>query len=281
VAREIYLNGRIVPFEEASISPDERALQFSESVYEVVRAYGGRSLEMGRHMRRLIASAEYLGIDLRPDVEEIAAQCEELLRRSGLAEALIYIQVTTGATPRAHLRPDGLSPTILATVSATPPTPERWVRQGMTAITVPDERWARCHVKTTMLLVNTTAKKRAVELGQDDAIFIRDGFVTEATAGNIFAVFGDLLVTPPKSNYILHGITRELLIEIARETGIPCEEGPLPQAALYRADELILTGTAFEALAIVAVDGKPVGTGRPGSMTARLSESFRQRATRG
>src|SRR5665811_876190 len=148
MSREIYINGRIMPFEEASISPDDRTVQFSESVYEVIRAYGGHLLEMGRHMRRLVASAEYIGVDMRSTVGELTAQSEELLRRSGLADALIYIQVTTGASPRAHLRPGGLAPTILATVTPTPPTPARWIKEGISVITVPDERWARCHVKT-------------------------------------------------------------------------------------------------------------------------------------
>jgi D-alanine transaminase len=274
---EIYLNGRIMPSEAASISPDERGLQFSESVYEVIRTYDGRPFEMERHMRRLVASAEYIGVDLRPIVGEITASCDELLRRSGLSDALVYIQVTSGAAPRSHLRPDGLTPTILATVRATPPVPERWTSEGISTITVPDERWARCHVKTTMLLVNTNAKKQAAVLGHDDAIFIRDGFVTEATAGNVFAVFGGLVVTPPKSNYILHGITREVLIEVAREMGISCEEGPIPQSALYQADELILTGTAFELAAITAVDGRSVGSGRPGEVLGQLSSAFGRR----
>lgn len=278
MAREIYLNGSIVPFEQAGISPDDRGFQFAESVYEVVRSYNGRFLGMDRHLQRLIASAEYLGLDLRDRVGEISDRSEELLRRSGLADALVYIQVSTGATPRSHLRPDGLSPTILAMVSPAAPLPERWLRDGISVMTVPDERWARCYVKTTMLLVNTTAKKMAAERGHDDAVFVRDGFVTEITAGNIFAVFGGRLLTPPKSNYILHGITREILIETAREMDVPCKEGPLPLSALYEADELIMTGTAYELVPITSVDGHAVGDGRPGKMVSRLLDAFQRRA---
>ncbi len=278
MTREVLLNGQFVPAEVAAVSFEDRGVQFAESVYEVLCTYRGRPFEMDRHLRRFKASAEAIGIDLEPMLNDLAAKSLELLRRSGLQEALIYLQVTSGTAPRLHLRPEGLVPTVIATVSPTAPVPERWRQQGISAITVPDDRWARCYVKTTMLLPNTTAKRRAVAEGADDAIFVRDGFVTEASAANVFAVLRGMLTTPPKSNYILHGITREVLLELAGELGIPTVEGPLPVERLPEAEEIFMTGTAFELVSVTMLNGKTVGTGRPGPLAARLTEAFWKRA---
>lgn len=277
MSMEVLLNGRFVPYREATVAVEDRGFQFSESVYEVIRVYRGRPFEMERHMRRLQASADAIGLALKPGIDELAAAAGELLRRSGLQEAFIYLQATTGAAPRIHLRPEGLEPTVLAMVTPATPPPQRWLAEGISAITVPDDRWARCYVKTTMLLPNTLAKRRAAEAGCDDAIFVRDGFVTEATAGNVFALVGGTLATPPKSNYILHGVTREVVLELAAEMGMPAAEGPMPVEKLYEAEEVILTATGFDLLPITTVDGKRIGAGRPGAVFARLLDAYRRR----
>lgn len=275
---EVLLNGRFVPYEEAVVPVDDRGFQFAESVYEVIRVYRGQPFEMERHMRRLRASLGAVGIDLGDRLEELPSQCLELLSRSGLREAAIYVQVSSGAAPRSHLSPPGLSPNVVAIVSPASPPPEEVRQKGIRVITVPDDRWARCYVKTTMLLPNTTAKRRAAEVGCQDALFIRDGFLMESTAGNAFAVLDGTLRTPPKSNYILHGITREVLLELARSEQIPCVEDPIPLTRLYDADELFITGTVSELVPIVMVDGKPIGTGRPGPMFTRLLGLYRRYA---
>ena len=279
MSMEVLLNGRFVPYREATVAVDDRGFQFSESVYEVIRVYRGRPFEMERHMRRFQASADAIGLELKPGVDDLAAAARELLRRSGLQEAFIYLQATTGAAPRIHLRPEGLEPTVLAMVSPATPPPQRWLAEGISAITVPDDRWARCYVKTTMLLPNTLAKRRAVEAGCDDAIFVRDGFVTEATAGNVFALVGGTLATPPRSNYILHGVTRDVVLELAAGKGMPATEGPIPVERLYAAEEVILTATGFDLLPITTIDGRRIGTGRPGDAFARLLDAYRRRTS--
>ncbi len=278
MSREILLNGQFVPYEAAVVSVDDRAVQFGESVYEVIRTYNGRPFEMGRHMRRLRTSLAAVGIDMGDRLRELEDKSLELMRRSGLEEALIYMQVSSGAAPRSHLAPAGLQPTYLATVSPLSPLPTRWLTEGIKVITVPDDRWARCYIKTTMLLPNTAAKGKAARMGCDDALFVRDGFVMEGTASNLFAVYGEVLWTPPKSNYILHGITREVLLEVAPEVGVSYVEESIPLDRLYQADELFLTGSGAELVPITSVDGKTVGSGRPGPVYARLREGYRRRA---
>ncbi len=277
MSTEILLNGRFVPAEEATISVLDRGFQFAESVYEVIRVYRGRPFEMHRHLRRLRASLELAGIDLGADgVDRLVSQSLELLQRSGLQEAAIYFQISSGTAPRSHLAPEDLTPTVIAMVSPASPPSDELREQGIKVITLSDGRWAQCYIKTTMLLPNTAARQRAAEAGCRDALFIRDGFLMESTAGNSFVVFGDTLWTPPASNYILHGITREIVLELAAANGIPCIQGPIPANRLYGADELFITGTVTELLPVTMVDGKPVGSGQPGPMYARLHELYRR-----
>lgn len=277
MSREVLLNGRFVPYEQAAIAIDDRGFQFAESVYEVIRVYKGKPFEMERHMRRLRASVAAVDLDLGPALDQLETQSLELLRRTGLQEASIYLQVTPGAAPRAHLCPEGLTPTVVAIVSPASPPPARLYEEGIRVITVPDERWAKCYVKTTMLLPNTTAKKRAAAAGCHDAIFVRDGFVMEGSASNLFAVFDGVLTTPPASNYILHGVTRAVVLDLARELGMSYSESPIPLPKLYAAQEMFFTGTVGEVVPIVEVDGKPVSTGRPGSITSRIHEAFQRK----
>ncbi len=277
MSKEVLLNGRFVPYEQATVAIDDRGFQFAESVYEVIRVYRGKPFEMERHMSRLRASVAAVDLEVGSALEELETRSLELLRRSGLQEATIYLQVTSGAAPRAHLCPQGLTPTVVAIVNPASAPPERVRQEGIKTITVPDDRWARCYVKTTMLLPNTAAKKRAAAAGCDDAIFVRDGFVTEGSASNLFAVFDGVLTTPPASNYILHGVTRAVVLDLARELGMPYAESPIPLPKLYAAQELFLTGTMAEAVPIVSVDGKSVGTGRPGPVIARIHEAFQRK----
>lgn len=276
---EALLNGRFIPLEEAVVSVENRGFQFGEGIYEVIRVYRGRPFELDRHLRRMQSSLEALGIDLGDGMQQLVSQALELLTRSGLNEASIYLQVTTGEAHRSHLAPLDLTPTTFAVVTPASPPAEHLRQEGIKVITAPDSRWSMCYVKTTMLLPNTLARRRAFEAGCQDALFIRDGFLMESTAGNAFAVFGDTLCTAPKSNYILHGVTREVVLQLAAREGIPCNEGPIPANKLYGADELFITGTVSELLPVTSVDGRSIGSGRPGPMFTRLLELYRRYAT--
>ncbi len=273
---EIVLNGRFVQASEAAVSPSDRGFQFSESVYEVIRAYRGKPFEMDRHLRRMRVSLAAVGLT-SDGLDELAEKAVSLLKRNGASDALIYMQITSGAVLRAHLRPSGLTPTSVAMLLPATPVPPHWLTRGSSAITVPDQRWAMCYIKTTMLLVNTAAKSQAVAAGSDDAIFVRDGFVTEASAANVFAVYDGVLWTPPKSNYILHGSTRELVLEIAGELGLPSVEGPIAAAKLAEAEEIFITGTAQELVPVTTLDGKQIGDGAPGPVWDRLQKAYQRR----
>ncbi|MCL4368120.1 MAG: aminotransferase class IV [Actinobacteria bacterium] len=277
MSNEIWLNDRFVPYEEATVPIDDRGFQFSESVYEVIHVYAGHPFEMQRHMRRLKMGLDALGIDLGMSMDELAKKSMEVVHHNGLVDAMVYIQATTGAAPRIHLRPKQLTPTLIIIASPAPPASREWTDSGINCVTMSDGRWSGCYIKTTMLLPNTLAKRKAVASGYSDAIFVRDGYAVESTASNLFAVFDGALWTTPASNYILGGITREVVLELAHEAGIPVREAPIPVDKLFEADELFTTGSGAEIACIASVDGKQIGTGRPGPVIERLREAFRQR----
>src|SRR5690606_30293842 len=184
-----------------------------------------------------------------------------LAQENGLADGTCYLQVTRGAAPRRHAFPaPGTPPTVYACTYPLSAAPERWAR-GVGVHLVPDERWARCDVKSTALLANVLANQAAQEAGAEEAVFVRDGLVTEGSHTNVAAVFGGRVVTHPEGPRILSGVTRAVVLRLCAELGVPVEERPVPAADLARADEVLLTSTTSEVLPVVAADGRPVGAG--------------------
>jgi D-alanine transaminase len=270
----VYLNGAFVPKDEARISPDDRGFLFADGVYEVIRAYGGRFFRKDHHLNRMLGGLAALRI-AGPGRTDLERLCDELLERNRMteADALVYLQVTRGAAPRLHAFPD---PPVPATVYgiATPFKPKADASVGIGVVTEPDVRWARCDIKTVGLLANCLANQRAQELGAKEAIFVRDGVALEATASSFFGVFGGLVRTAPKTNYILPSITRDAVLELCQEHGIAWDEAPILLHDLRRAHELFIAGTTMEVMPVVRVDGAPVGDGRPGPVTRRIQELF-------
>lgn len=266
----VYLNGNFVPYADARLGVEDRSVQFGDGVYEVVRYYDGRAFKMESHMRRLARSAA--GIELTiPPVEEISRAMDKLVRRQNLQDAAVYLQITRGETARVQGIPRGLSPNVIAIArpaSSVRPMP------GMKVVTQSDDRWARCNLKTTMLLPAMLARSRAERLGAADAVFIRDGFVTEATAANVFVVRDGTVLTPPLSNYLLAGCTREALLELYAANGITVREELITHADLLAADEVFLTSTNSELRPVIAIDGRPVGSGEVGPLFARTLSLF-------
>lgn len=270
----VYLDGRFLPRAEARVSVDDRGFLFGDGAYEVTRAVRGRLFEAERHRRRLARTLHGIGIAM-PDAE-IAALDDvalRLLAENGLTdgEAAVYVQVTRGAAvPRTHhFPPAGTRPTVyMAATRFAPPTTLR--ERGASVVTVPEIRWSRCDLKTVNLLPNALAKQQAVAAGADEAIFVRDGVLMEGAHSNLFAVVDGTLRTAPSTNYILSGITRAVVLELAHEAGVTVELEALPHAELPRAGELFLTSTTSDVLPVVRVDGRVVGDGRPGAVAERL-----------
>ena len=273
-ARLAYLNGQMLDEAEARVPVTDRGFMLGDGIYEVLRVYGGRPFALDRHLARLQRSAAQLELTLQPTTEELGRLCLDLVQANSLQEGTIYLQVTRGAAPRAHAIPADLAPTTLILTSDRPLESAELRAKGVTAITVPDDRWARCDIKTIALTANVLAKSKAARAGAFEAIFVRDGAVTDAASSNVFAVIDGALLTAPKSNYLLAGITRDILVELAPANGLPIREEVFRLEALRRAEEIMVTSTTSEVMPVVELDGAPVGDGKPGPMARKLQELF-------
>jgi len=271
------LNGRIMPISEAKIPVEDRGLQFGDSVYEVIRAYSGHLWLLDRHMERLRTSLEaldFVGVDL----SEVEAQIKAVLQRSGISDAIVYLQITRGVAPRMHAIPRNITPNIIITVRHVQPIPEELYVTGVKAVLVEETRWARRDIKATNLLPNILAYNEARKRGAFEAIFVdqADGMVTEGSHTNVFAVINGVLRTPPTDHRILPGVTREFVLELAAREGINVDVSPLPVSELNEAEEIFLTGTLTEILGVTLLENRMVGTGTVGTITKRLHSAFRE-----
>lgn len=270
-----YLNGSYLPLDEARISPLDRGFLYGDGVYEVAHAYQGCPFRLESHVGRLARSLGELRIEADPTF--LRQVVPELLRRDELraAEALVYIQVTRGAAPkRQHaFPPPGTPPTVFAFAWAFEPLKE-WYDPGVVLVTLPDDRWARCDIKTTALIGNVMGHQRAKEAGAHEGIFIRDGAVTEGTLSNAWAVIGGVVRTAPLSNLILPGVKRDVVLECCREDGITVLEQPILAHELARADEVFVTSTVHDVAPASTVDGRAMPAKRP--ITDRIRKLFKE-----
>jgi len=272
----VWLNGEILDFASAKVSVEDRGFQFGDGVYEVVRVYQGKPFALREHLERLQRSAREIELPLPLSLAELAAAAEHLVARAGIAEAELYVQLTRGAARRNHLFPPDTPPTLVMTVRHVRLIPPELREHGIRVLTVPDERWARCDIKSICLLPNVLAKERAHRAGAFEALFVRDGLVMEGTSSNVFAWTGEELVTPIADHRILSGITRGFVLQLARQHGYRTAERDLPLAELRSAREVIIAGTVTELLAVIAIDGEPVGEGKPGPIFRQLYAAYRQ-----
>jgi D-alanine transaminase len=275
----VWLNGEYLPRERALVPVDDRGFVFGDGIYEVTRAVDGRLFELERHLRRLAQGLEALRIPAALPDRALVELHERLLAENDLleGEATVYVQVTRGVAPRSHQFPvPAPRPTLFASASRFVPNLAAQ-RDGAAAVTAPDIRWARCDLKTINLLGSVLAKQHAADHGVLDTVLLRDGFVTEGSHTNIMAVVDGELRTAPKSPYILAGVTRDVVLELARELGIAVREEPILHGELARLDELLLTGTTTDITPLVRLDGRNVGDGAVGPVTRALQAAFAPR----
>jgi D-alanine transaminase len=273
----VYVHGDFVPHDRATISVDDRGFVFGDGIYEGIRAIEGRIFEWQAHADRMADGLAGIRIDFGADrVAALRPVCERLLRDNQLTagDAVLYLQVTRGAAPRAHgFPPAGTPPTVF--VSATPLVRRvEQQRTGVKAITYPDLRWARCDWKTVNLLGSVLARQAAIEAGAFEAILVRDDVVTEGAASTIFAVIDGVLRSHPLGHRILPSVTRKVVMELVGKLGLAVQEHAVTESELGSAAEVFLCSTANDVTPIVSVDGRAVGTGAPGPVTAKLRDAL-------
>jgi D-alanine transaminase len=270
-----YVNGRFGPLADAVVSIEDRGYQFGDGVYEVIRTYQGHPFALEAHIQRLERSARALSLSSVHTPAEWASLVREGLKRSEFPETKIYLQVTRGRAARDHPFPDGVAPTTVLTFRELRPLEAALYQAGVKAITIDDVRWGRCDIKSINLLPNVLARQQAKEAGAFEAILVRKGEVTEGSVSNVAVVRNGTIHTAPEGNTILSGVTRALVLELAKKEGIPVIESAVSRDDLRTAAEVFLTGTTVEVLSVVEVDGKAIDSGRPGPVSRLLSARWR------
>ena len=280
----VYLNGDFLPEEDACVSVLDRGFIFGDGVYEVIPAYGRRPFRLQGHMERLQNSLDGVRIGNPHTQDEWQYLIQKVIDANEGEDQSVYLQITRGAAKRDHAFPSDVKPTVLIMSNPLSGANAQILKSGVAAITTEDIRWIYCHIKAICLLPNVLLRQKAIDAQSAEAILIRDGLATEGAASNLFVVHEGIIRTPPKGPLLLPGITRDLVIELAAENHIPYEEANILEADLTRADEIWLTSSTKEILAVTQLDGKPVGNGKPGAMWERmygLYQQYKQRLREG
>ncbi len=271
----VFFNEEFIPKEKVNISPDDRGFLFADGAYEVIRSYNGKLFKLDEHLKRLARSLRELRISCS-EINQLKNVAEELIRINNLGEeqALIYFQITRGKAPRTHSFPkEETIPTVYVAASIFHYDPQK-LEKGVKIILVPEMRWKRCDIKSVALLPNVLTRQQAEDNGADEAVFVRDGIITEGTHTNFCAVFDGKLFTHPVNNHILAGITRRVVLDLCSEMNVSVEESPIPEEKLKEADELMIVGTTVEIMPVIQVGDFKIGSGKPGPITLELQRRF-------
>ena len=265
-----HFDGELMPLDRIHVSPLDRGFLFGDGVYEVIPVYDGAPLRAREHFERLQRSMDEVLLANPHTVDEWIELTRQLLAHHPGNQS-VYIQVTRGVPPkRDHVIPKGLAPTVFMMCQPLATPSREAVENGVACVTSPDFRWEKCHIKSTSLLGNVLARQVSADAGATETILIRDGFVTEASSSNVFVVKKGVVAAPPRDHLILLGITYDLLTRLADEGRIELEIRPVSEAELRAADEVWLSSSTKEVLAVTAIDGKPVGDARPGPVFKRM-----------
>lgn len=284
MSRIAYVNGQYVPASEAMVHIEDRGYQFADGIYEVCTVVNGRYWDMEGHLARLDRSLRELRMHAPMDHAALKVVMKEVVRRNRLKNALVYMQVTRGVAPRNHaFPPEGTPPSLVITARRfNLDQGDAKAEAGVAVISQPDIRWGRVDIKTVGLLPNALAKQAASEAGAYEAFLVRDGYVTECSASNAWIVDeSGALVTHPKDNSILGGITRQTAIACAEELQIKVIERPFTLEEAKAAPEAFLTSATSFVTPVTSIDGARIGLGKPGPVALRLREAYKARAARG
>lgn len=279
-----YLNGEYRPLREAKVSVLDRGFIFGDGVYEVVPVYAQRLFRFDEHLARLGRSLAKLRIAPPHTDAQWLERCRRLVaalaEQTGAPDQLIYIEVTRGVALRDHVMPADIEPTVFMMATPMKPATAEQRHHGVACVTARDFRWERGDIKSISLLGNVLARQMSADKGAVETILFRDGYLTEASASNVWVVHEGALLGPPKSEHVLEGIRYDLLRDLCEEAGIAYNLRPIPEADVLSADELLLSSATKEVLPVTALDGQPVGhgalRGKPGPVYARLYEAYQQ-----
>lgn len=266
----VYLNGRFLPLEEASIPVMDRGFLFGDGVYEVIPVYDRQPFRLAEHLARLQDSLDGIRLANPHGVAEWSDLVARIVQACDWPDVGVYLQVTRGPGPRDHAFPRQIRPTVFLMPLELIAPPAELVENGVAAITAEDTRWSRCDLKTTSLLANVLLRQLSVDAGCAETILVREGQLMEGSASSVFIVREGVILAPPKTRLILPGITYDVALELAAREGFPHQVRPIAERELRAADEIWVTSSTKEILAVTTLDGRPVGDGRPGPLYRRM-----------
>jgi D-alanine transaminase len=278
---KVYLNGEFLTADQAKISVFDRGFLLGDGVYEVIPVYAGKCFQLDGHLLRLQTSLS--GVRMNNPHSDIEWQTliEQLIELNGGGDQSLYLQVTRGVAPREHIFPEGVTPTAFAMSNPLKPVSEKYKTQGAAAITLADIRWQNCHIKAITLLPNSLLKQQAHEAGALEALLIRDGYLTEGAASNAYVVIQGTIYTAPKDEKVLPGITRDVVIDIAKVNNLPLIEKAVTEQQLKQADEIWISSSTKEVVAITQLDGEAVAGGVPGPIWQKMDGLYQQYKLKG
>lgn len=270
----VYLNGRFMPLEEACVPVLDRGFIFGDGVYEVIPVYSRRPFRLGEHLARLQHSLDGIRLENPHSDSEWQALIGQLIAQNEGDDQYLYLHITRGVARRDHAFPKGVPPTVFLMSSLLLPPPAALRESGVAAVSAADNRWLRCDIKAISLLPNVLLRQLAVDAGATETLLLRDGFLTEGAASNIFVVLNGVLLAPPKNHLMLPGITYDVVLELAAANDISYEVRKISEYEVRIAEELWLSSSTKEVLPITVLDGRPVGDGRPGPLHRRMDALY-------
>jgi D-alanine transaminase len=270
----VYLNGEYLPLNEAKVSVLDRGFIFGDGVYEVIPAYGGKALRFEHHMQRLQNSLDAVRITNPLSNSQWQEVLNKLITETGSQDQYLYFHITRGVASRDHKFPEETKPTVFVMSSILQPVEPELLETGISAVTLDDIRWQYCNIKAIALLPNILLRQQAVDQDAMEAILIRDGDMTEGAASNIFIVSNGVIKTPPKGEKLLPGITRDLVVELAKTHDMAIEEVSISEKEFLCADEIWLTSSTKEILPITQINGQRVADGKPGAVWRDMYDKY-------
>jgi len=270
----VYLNGKFLPIEEAHVPVLDRGFIFGDGIYELIPVYSRFPFRLREHLKRMGNSLAAVRIENPYTDDEWENLLRELIEKHPAEDQSLYIHITRGVAPRDHAFPKGVKPTVFMMSNALLTPPALQVKQGVRAISANDIRWDSCDIKAISLLPNILLRQMAVDEDAIETVLFRDGILSEGAASNIFAVENGVILAPPKDHHMLPGITYDIVLELAEANYMPIEIGKFAEARIRAADELWITSSTKEVLAITTFDGKSVGDGKPGPIFKKMYQLY-------
>ncbi len=270
----VYLNGEFMPLENARVPVLDRGFIFGDGVYEVIPVYSRHPFRLAEHLKRLQNSLDGIRLSNPMSNSEWQALIGEIIARNDGEDQSVYFQVTRGVAKRDHAFPIGVKPTVFMMSTPLTTPAQELVEGGVHAITATDFRWLKCDVKSISLLGNCLLRQAAVEADATEAVLFRDGYLTEASASNVFIVRNGTLLAPPKNHLVLPGITYDVVLELAAANGMPVEIREISEQEVKTADEIWVTSSTKEVLAVTTLDERTVGNGKPGAVFRKMHQLY-------